>query len=120
VTIPTATGDGPVVAWRTAWTAALDELELDLVRAEALLARDHSLRDVTAEDLLRGVAWTPPVGLPPLPVELAQRARAVLARQTAAAAALAVGMAANRRQAMLTTRMSAETGASPAYLDHSV
>lgn len=125
VTTPLPAADGPVanrpvVAWQAAWTAALDELELDLVHAETLLARDHSVRDAIAEEVLHGLTWTPPADLPPLPLELAQRAYAVLERQTAVAASLAVAMTVNRRQAMLTTRMSGEVAARPTFLDRAV
>jgi multidrug efflux pump subunit AcrA (membrane-fusion protein) len=116
----TVAADGSAVTWRAAWAAALDELELDLERAEALISRDHSVRDANGEDLLRGVTWTPPDHLPPLPAELVDRARAVLDRQTAAAAGLALAMSVNRRQALLAARMSAEEAARPNYVDRAV
>jgi hypothetical protein len=106
--------------WRDAWAAALDALELDLDRADALLARDHALRDAATDDVLRSVTWTPPQDLPPLPAELAERALTVLHRQTTAAAALALAMTANRRQALVAARMSAEEAARPAFLDRAV
>ena len=51
--------------WHRAWTAALDELEADVTRVEALLADDHRVRDLPVAD-----PWTPPAGLGPLPLEI--------------------------------------------------
>jgi hypothetical protein len=116
----TVAAEGSAVTWRAAWAAALDELELDIERAEALLSRDHSVRDAHTDELLQGVTWTPPGDLPPLPAELVDRARAVLDRQTAVAAGLALAMTVNRRQALLAARMSAEVAARPAYVDRAV
>jgi hypothetical protein len=108
-------------AWDSAWAAALDELELEASRVEAMLADDHTQRDAAwAAMATARTDWTPPADLPPLPRELTERALTVLHRQTAAAAALALAMTANRRQAMVASRMSTDGAALPAYVDRSV
>jgi len=100
--------------WRDAWAAALDELESDVERVESLLAEDHRLRDHPVSD-----PWAPPQGLGPLPLDLRPRADAILARQIAAADAVARTLATNRRQAAVAARI--ETGGQaaprPAYVD---
>jgi hypothetical protein len=100
--------------WRDAWTAALDELEADVARVEALLLEDHRVRDHPLTD-----PWAPPEGLGPLPLDLRPRADAILSRQIATAAAVTRALATNRRQAAMAERI--ETGGQaaprPAYVD---
>ena len=112
----TVTATGRAAAepdWRSTWAAALDELELDVTAAEALLAEEHRGRDLPAAD-----PWTPPEGLGPLPLDLRPRADAILTRQLAAAVAMAAGIGATRRQAALAGRLdSGRDNDRPAYLD---
>ena len=99
--------------WHRAWTAALDELEADVTRVEALLADDHRARDLPVAD-----PWAPPQGLGPLPLDLRPRADAILGRQLAATQAIAVALTTGRRQAEMLSRV--ESGAAPsrpAYVD---
>jgi hypothetical protein len=108
-----STGD-----WRTAWTAALDELEADVAQVEALLGDDHLLRDLPSPP-----AWTPPAGIGALPLELRPRADAILTRQIAAAQEISRALVATRRQAEAAARL--ETGgrsapARPVYVDHAL
>ncbi|MEV1288095.1 hypothetical protein [Micromonospora sp. NPDC049679] len=101
------------VDWRLAWTRALDEMELDVAAAEALLTETHRASDTALPD-----PWRPPAGIGPLPLKLLPRAQRLLARQTAAAQALARQMVANRQQTAMVARI--ETGESlnrPAYVD---
>lgn len=62
-----------VEEWSTAWTAALDELELTLEQTQALVEG----RAPTSEPR----PWTPPQLASPLPSHLVERARSLLARQ---------------------------------------
>jgi hypothetical protein len=104
------------VDWNQAWTTALDELEADVDRVEALLADDHRVRDLPPVD-----PWSPPAGLGPLPLDLRPRADAVLSRQIATAKALALAMVANRRQIEMTARLEVgEAHPRPSYLDTAV
>jgi hypothetical protein len=100
--------------WHSEWAAALDALEADVVQVEALLADDHRIRDLPVSD-----PWSPPAGLGPLPLELKPRASTVLARQIAAAHAITLALATNRKQAAMAARIEAGSqGASrPAYVD---
>jgi hypothetical protein len=101
------------VDWHHAWTAALDELEADVDRVEALLADDHRVRDLPAVD-----PWSPPAGLGPLPLDLCPRADSILSRQLAAAQSLALTMVGNRRQFEMTARIEAgDEPRRPTYLD---
>jgi hypothetical protein len=122
VTSPAVAGSGAATAWGSAWSAALDALELEVTRVEALLVDDHARRDAEWAVLTTSaVGWTAPSGLPPLPAELTERALTVLHRQTVVAAALAVAMTATRRQSVLAARLTSnEVVARPAYVDRSV
>lgn len=102
--------------WRAAWTAALDEMALDVAATESMLAAQH--RGV---DLPPAAPWQPPVGLGPLPADLRPRAESILARQLAVAEEIAHQLATNRQQTAMVARM--ETGAAgsgPVYLDCAV
>jgi hypothetical protein len=100
--------------WYKAWTAALDELELDVAAVEAQLTGEHATRDHPLTD-----PWRPPQGLGPLPLELRPRADAILARQLAATEAVARGMVVNRQQAALLERVQTaqKPAPRPAYID---
>lgn len=103
--------------WRSAWVDALDRLEADVAEVEELLRTDQFLRETPPSD-----AWTPPEGIGPLPLDLRPRADRILARQLAAAEAIARAMAGNRRQAALTSKIELfDSGAArPAYLDQAI
>lgn len=99
--------------WRNAWTAALDEMELDVAAAEAMLAADHRHAEHPPSDL-----WNAPTDLGALPPELRPRADTILARQLRAAEDVARRMVATRQQMAMNARM--ETGEAvkrPVYLD---
>jgi hypothetical protein len=100
--------------WRAAWTAALDELEVDVVRIENMLADEHRDRDNPLPD-----PWTPPEGLGSLPLDLRPRADAILTRQLTAAREIAQALTSNRRQAAMAARIEVgdEGAARPAYVD---
>lgn len=70
-----------------AWARALDVLEADLVETNAML--DVSPDAIAPMVLRRATAWRVPQGLGPLPAELSERAKDVLAAQRATAARLA-------------------------------
>jgi hypothetical protein len=102
--------------WRDAWVTMLDELELDVARIEALLADTQRDRDLPISD-----PWTPPAGLGPLPLDLLPRADRVLARQLAAATAVACALATTRRQAAVVELLSAgQDVLRPSYVDQTL
>lgn len=77
---PAAGGASPDDRTRfSLWERALGEVESDLDDAEALVAPGYLL-DAAPAVTLGG--WTPPTGLGPMPAELAERALAILDRQT--------------------------------------
>jgi len=99
--------------WRGAWTAALDELELDVSRVETMLVDEHRNAITPPADL-----WRPPTELGALPLELKPRADEILTRQLKAAEEIARRLTANRQQMAMTSRV--ETGESvkrPVYVD---
>ncbi|AEV88780.1 hypothetical protein ACWT_7771 [Actinoplanes sp. SE50] len=99
--------------WRSAWTAALDELEMDVAAVEAMLADEHRHAETPPADI-----WKPPTDLGALPLELKPRADEILTRQLAAAQELARRLVANRQQQTVTSRI--ETGEvikRPVYVD---
>ncbi len=81
--------------WLDAWSRALDELELDLQTAEAVL-RDAHLAGV--DEVARAAAWHPRSDLGPLPASLQVRAQALLDRQIDTARRTAEAMIRSRRQ----------------------
>jgi hypothetical protein len=99
--------------WRRAWTGVLDQLELNVADVEALLADNHRQRDLPPAD-----PWSPPAGLGPMPLDLRPRADEVLARQLAAARAVAGALATTRQQAAVASRMLTDRAPQrPAYVD---
>lgn len=68
----------PAPDLRSPWECALDELEAEVDRAEALVAPGFLL-DSAQDDHVS--LWTPPAGLGPLPAEHAERAAQILDRQ---------------------------------------
>ena len=102
--------------WRDAWTAALDELELDVVRVETMLDDEHRNAETSPASL-----WKAPTELGTLPLELKPRADEILTRQIRAAEEIARRLTANRRQMTMTARI--ETGESvkrPVYVDRAM
>lgn len=63
-----------------AWTAALDAFERRLEEQAAVVAASEAGRQPDHAELMARCAFDPPVGLPPMPAELADRAEALLAR----------------------------------------
>ena len=99
--------------WAAAWTAALDELELDVAQVEAMLADERRNAETPPADL-----WRPPTELGALPLELKPRADEILTRQLRAAEEIARRLTANRKQMAVTSRI--ETGEAvkrPVYVD---
>lgn len=102
--------------WRSAWTAALDALELDVEATEAMLHDSRRLDETPPAEV-----WKPPTDLGALPLELRPRADEILTRQLAVAEELARRLTANRQQTAMVARI--ETGgpvSRPAYLDRAM
>jgi hypothetical protein len=89
--------------WRGAWTAALDELELDVASTEAMLSDGHRMAETPPTDL-----WRAPKELGTLPLELRPRADEILSRQLRTAEEIARRLTSTRRQQAVTGRI--ETG----------
>ncbi len=99
--------------WRVAWTAALDELALDVAAAEAMLSDGHRHAEHAPANL-----WKAPTDLGALPLELRPRADEILTRQLRAAEEIAKRLVATRQQMAMNARI--ETGEAvkrPVYLD---
>ena len=102
--------------WRDAWTAALDDLELDVAEVETMLADEHRHAETPPADL-----WRPPTELGALPLELKPRADEILTRQLRVAEEIARRLTANRQQMAMTSRI--ETGEAvkrPLYVDRAM
>ncbi|GIF24245.1 hypothetical protein BJ973_007726 [Actinoplanes tereljensis] len=102
--------------WNGAWIDALDELELDVARVEAMLADEHRHAETPPADL-----WRPPTELGALPLELKPRADEILTRQLKVAEEIARRLTSNRRQTAMTARI--ETGEAikrPVYVDRAM
>ena len=102
--------------WAAAWTAALDELELDVAQVEAMLADERRNAETPPADL-----WRPPTELGALPLELKPRADEILTRQLRVAEEIAKRLTSNRRQFAVTSRI--ETGEAvkrPVYVDRAM
>lgn len=99
--------------WRDAWTAALDELEMDVATTEAMLVDERRMSETP-----RANPWQPPQDLGALPLELKPRADEILTRQLKAAEEIARRLTSTRQQRAVTARI--ETGERvkrPLYLD---
>ncbi|GAA1137785.1 hypothetical protein [Nocardioides aquiterrae] len=92
------------------WETTLDRLELDVILAE------RKLDDPTAPDL---EPWDEPNLAGPVPLDLVDRALAILARQRAVEARLAATAQGLRRHQDFASRVDRATarGAQPVYLD---
>ena len=102
--------------WRGAWTAALDELELDVAEVEAMLADERRYAETPPADL-----WKAPTELGALPLELRPRADEILTRQLRVAEEIGRRLTANRQQMVMTGRI--ETGEAvnrPLYVDRAM
>lgn len=91
-------GVDPLDCWSAAWSAALDDLELELERAEAMLAS----QSVPPADITR--AWTPPA-LPPIPPDMVERARMIHQRQLDMAGRMTARLGDLGRHAIVAQRM---------------
>ncbi|WP_159807576.1 hypothetical protein [Cellulomonas citrea] len=100
--------------WDAAWSEALTELEIDVTTAERMLDNDHL---PSVDEVARLVAWRPPADLGPLPAALADRARALLDRQLATAAAMGRALVMNRRQLAAVAALAPTPAARPVFLD---
>ncbi|RJK92821.1 hypothetical protein [Vallicoccus soli] len=107
-------------AFRAAWVEALDDLEVDVERAEALL-RAHAVAEAP-EPAPDAPAWAVPPGVQgPLPQDLAARAAAILERQLRASEELVRAMSGNRRQAALAARLDpGDRRERPVFLDRAL
>jgi hypothetical protein len=112
VTLP---GPEPAGEWDAAWSAALDAMELEVDEVEQLLRH----RDVLENAPVEPVTFTPPEGLGPLPIALADRARRLVQRQLDLSRELTIAIAGNRQQARLVNRLHREAVETvPVYLDN--
>ncbi len=91
------------VAWRTAWSEALAELESDVEQAEAVLA---AVREGRGEEKLPTGGWTPPAVRGPIPDDLVERAQVLLERQQETVRRIALAMTASRRHLAVIDRLS--------------
>ncbi|WP_148575490.1 hypothetical protein [Nocardioides caldifontis] len=93
------------------WVAALEQLEVDVETAEALLAAGQEVLEPPAP-------WTPPVMRSPLPSDLQPRARLVLERQLAVAHRLSERLTENGRHRRYTTAVRNNAAVDiPVYVD---
>lgn len=101
-------------AFHPRWEAALADLELEVEHAEELLRVAHL---PAPHEVAERAAWHPPVGLGPLPLTLADRARALHERQLDVARRLAEQAAVSRRHLAAADVLRGRPDASPVYLD---
>jgi hypothetical protein len=86
------------------WPEVLDELELQVLEAEHVLARSRA--DEIAAWGRRATDWIPPSSINPLPLELRERAARLLQHQLAVAERLVERILHSQRQRDLAARMS--------------
>ena len=103
--------------WDSAWADALTRLELDVARAEALLA--SSVPGTPMPDVRPD--WVAPTLSGPLPERLRARAEAIASRQLRVAEDLSRAIAAARQELRLAERIQAHAldRTTPAFLDAS-
>jgi hypothetical protein len=86
------------------WHAVLDDLEGEVLEAEATLARDRA-EEIAAWGR-RSADWVPPTSLGPMPEELRERAARLLQHQLAVAERLVERITQSQRQRDVAARMS--------------
>ena len=93
------------------WETALDRLELDVLRAEQMIARNPAPHDLDH--------WDEPLVEGPLPADLLDRALELRARQQAVQRQLAQALQALSRQSAFTDRVDRATArqSAPVYVD---
>jgi hypothetical protein len=105
--------DTAPAGWGTAWSAALDDLELTLEETERLLSGDPGLSTPAP--------WTPPELGGPLPEELLTRAQTLLQRQQQVIARTTETMTGARKNKALLGKVADVAGvrrpAQAVYLD---
>jgi hypothetical protein len=105
--------DTAPTGWGTAWSAALDDLELTLEETERLLSGDT--------DMPTPAPWTPPELGGPLPSELLTRAQTLLQRQQQVIARTSDTMTGARKSRALLGKVADVAGvrrpAQAVYLD---
>ncbi|MFI2753199.1 hypothetical protein ACGIF2_07170 [Cellulomonas sp. P22] len=94
-----------------AWADVLDRLQGELEAAEAVLLADEP------GDAVGPTTWRAPAGLGPMPVEHAERARALLARQGVLTEHLTAAAALTRRHLVAASALDARPPGVPVYLD---
>jgi hypothetical protein len=106
--------------WDAAWSDALTALELDVARAEALLATGLAPEAPLVPQPYRP-DWVAPQLDGPLPERLRSRAEAIAARQLRIAEDLSRAIAAARQELRLAERIQAHAldRSTPAFLDAS-
>lgn len=104
--------------WDAAWAEALTTLELDVARAEELLAANGIS---AADQLVARPDWVAPALSGPLPERMRTRAEAIAARQLRVAEDLSRAIAAARQELRLAERIQAHAldRSTPAFLDAS-
>jgi hypothetical protein len=104
---------GTTAGFHDAWERALGELEVDVARAEAILAQAH----LPGTAVVAVERWRPPTGLGPLPASLERRARALLDRPLELARRTGEEIVRGRRQASALRAMRTGAAAVPVYVD---
>ncbi|MFC3689490.1 hypothetical protein [Aquipuribacter hungaricus] len=111
-----------------AWVQALDELELEVDRAELLLSAEHARTSGTTVRPAGTVAagpgtaagpWVPPQLRTPLPDTLRERAERLLERQLLVTGRLAAAMTSSRRHMDVVERL-VPSDPRPMYVDQAL
>jgi hypothetical protein len=100
----TATQPGAEHPRTAMWHTVLDDLEGQVIEAEATLARDRA-EEIAAWGR-RNADWVPPSSLGPMPDELRERAARLLQHQLAVAERLVERITQSQRQRDVAARMS--------------
>ncbi len=110
---PAGRTPSPSPTFDAAWARALDELELEVDRAEALLSAEHARTGEPGHAL---GAWVPPRLATPLPDTMVERAERLLERQLLVAGRLAAAMTSSRRHLDVVERL-VDADPRPMYVD---
>jgi hypothetical protein len=101
------------------WPGVLDDLEVQVLEAEQVLARERA--DEIAAWGRRTTDWVPPSSLGPLPDELRERAALLLQHQLAVAERLVERITQSQKQRDVAARMSyGPARPVPAYIDEAL
>lgn len=107
----------PQDRWHAAWTAALNDVELQADHVEQVLTAVHRGTELPAALDVLARRWEPPADLGPMPPSFVARAQALLLRHSTLSEQIAQAVATTRRHEQAVDSLGARGPSVPAFVD---